>query len=100
MEPKSYLIKYCIDTEAEERDRQTLEKIKIELDWRLYHFGQHFSNPFEHRPQKTGFADLARKWKNLLVLRLNAKQQTQSAIISSIYFPKFDGYLAECGFPV
>lgn len=104
MELNKYLLGYYFD-DIEKRlpgiEQSDIDKIKIELDWRIYHYGENFSNPLENRRFPIDVNILLRNIKNRLLFLKNSIRGTQkNSIISSIYFANFYTYLTSLGYSV
>lgn len=103
MELNRYLISHYFNALNSDFDKEILDKIKIELDWRIYHYGENFNNPFEGRKKPVNFKDALRDLKNKLVLLRKSSASSSIAtntIISSIYFSNFNERLLNLGYDV
>ncbi|MGV8878718.1 MAG: hypothetical protein ACOH2A_06770 [Sphingobacteriaceae bacterium] len=104
MELNKYLLGYYFD-DIEKRlpgfGQSDIDKIKIELDWRIYHYGENFSNPLENRKTPIDISLFLRNIKNKLFFIKNSVQGIQkNGIISSVYFANFYTYLSSLGYTV
>lgn len=101
MELNRYLISQYFDNFNNDFDKEILDKIKIELDWRIYHYGKNFNNPFEGRKKTVSFKASLRDLKNKLVLLgKSSVPVAKNTIISSIYFSNFNERLLNLGYDV
>lgn len=98
MKVKRYILSKIIEGMPELAKKNYLDKIKIELDWRIYHYGAHFNTPFENKLHHWTYEDLKYDLKNQIILKRNQfKSKTKKKFISSIYFGNFDQNLAKLG---
>lgn len=94
-----YLLKNLMDAASTEDLKEHIDLLKIELDWHIYHYGQHFSKPKEGRKIKETVSRKLIKFIRPYVKHGNKFYQKDGLnILSLIYFSNFNQLLESAGY--
>lgn len=97
-----YLLDYLKNCDPESPVARHIEMLKIELDWHIYHYGEHFAFPKENKAKKKlrPYQQLKKIYRSWQIPDLKYLSNDRPNILSLIYFNRFNSNLEESGFNV
>ncbi|NLU94409.1 hypothetical protein [Chitinophaga sp. Ak27] len=98
LEEQCYLLNYLIESDTEGYFKDHINLIKLELDWHIYHYGEHFA--LKRNEVRGGFSirkKIIKLYNIYAALRNNHCDSNKKNVLSSVYFPFFNDALKKAG---
>lgn len=96
IEEQQYLLGYLIESANDENFKEHIRRLKIELDWHVYYYGEHFER--KRDKDKKFFSvkkQLIRLYQQYIIPFISNVEPNEKNVLSTIYFSDFNKALKD-----